>query len=159
MPWPQSSGQSAALRQSAGLTPAVGVQSNTLKVTELWDYTASLVDVCDSGCHLGPSVPPHQGHWLPSDRPSVTRRDEWEGQQVRLAGCSPAQHSWLILAPCPRPALPEESRGPEAGQAPTQGVESGMWIKYHFLCRTQEHFGCHPKAWALLYFEGGGERK
>lgn len=61
----QNSGWSAALRPNAGLTSALVAQSDTLKVTELYEYrkwspkfTRSLVDVYDLGCYQGSSVQP-----------------------------------------------------------------------------------------------------
>ena len=123
---PQNSSWSAALGKSTGLTSAQVAQSNTLKVRAVWPHRVTLMTVAQAVI------------WVPVSRtvkvtgspltgPSVTWPGGWEGWQVRLAGDpAPPAYPASGLKAC----LLEKSKGPGTRQAPTQGVECGMWIVF-----------------------------
>lgn len=153
MPGPQNSGQSAVRRQNAGLTAALVSQSNTGR---LWSYRTAQREPTfhkdHSSMHVAQAVLWSQGPAMAGSRvpfcqaPLSPGCDEWE---VQLAGCPPAQHPLLILAPVPE-ACPSRRIQRTQGRACAHPA-CGVWNVNlcTFLCRTHKYFGCHPETQAL----------
>lgn len=103
-------------------------------------------DDCGSGCHLGPSVQNRQGHWLPSDR-TLCDLTWWVGGVAGTTGRGPSTTCLSCLRPQGLPSREIQRTRDEAGTHPGCRVWNVNCIS---LCRIQEHFGCHPRARALL---------